>query len=223
LNFPTITGALSVGGYDTFIEASPEDRRMFKRLYKYPVSAARAYGVRWLIWDQFFSHPVFSPNPLVNSFEMLNMPERKILLAVEDQAVPALADDGVEVYRVPEADPLAFVEGPGKEPLGVHFDMRGATVETAGVPPNASVVVNVLWRPWMKAFADGRPIECRADAWGRVIVPLKGVARVLEVLYRPPWMLSALAGLGIAVLGGIFGLFLRVRESRQPVPQGMGA
>ena len=102
--------------------------------------------------------------------------------------------------RVPEADPLAFVEGPGKEPLGVHFDMRGATVETAGIPPNASVVVNVLWRPWMKAFADGRPIECRADAWGRVIVPLKGAARVLEVLYRPPWMLSVLAGLALALM-----------------------
>ena len=214
LNFPTITGALSVGGYDTFIEASPENRRMFKRLYKYPVSAARAYGVRWLIWDRLFSHPVFSPNPIVNSFEMLNMPERKILLAVEDQAALALAADGVEVYRVPEADPLAFIEGPGKEPLGVHFDMRGATVETAGIPPNASVVVNVLWRPWMKAFADGRPIECRADAWGRVIVPLKGAARVLEVLYRPPWMLSVLAGLGIAVLGGIFAWWLRRREAR---------
>jgi hypothetical protein len=120
----------------------------------------------------------------------------------------------VEVYRVPEADPLAFIEGSGKEPLGVHFDMRGATVGTAGIPPNASVVVNVLWRPWMKAFADGRPIECRADAWGRVIVPLKGAARVLEVLYRPPWMLSALAGLGIAVLGGIFAWWLRRREAR---------
>ena len=69
----------------------------------------------------------------------------------------------------------------------------------------------------MKAFADGRPIECRADAWGRVIVPLKGAARVLEVLYRPPWMLSVLAGLGIAVLGGIFGWFLRVREKREPL------
>jgi hypothetical protein len=75
----------------------------------------------------------------------------------------------------------------------------------------------------MKAFADGRPIECRADAWGRVIVPLKGAARVLEVLYRPPWMLSVLAGLGIAVSGGILGLFLRFRENRRPVPQGMGA
>jgi hypothetical protein len=56
-----------------------------------------------------------------------------------------------------------------------------------------------------------------------VIVPLKGAARVLEVLYRPPWMLSVLAGLGIAVLGGILGLFLRFRENRRPVPQGMGA
>lgn len=223
LNFPTITGALSVGGYDTFIEASSENQRMLMRLYTDPVSAARAYGVRWLIWDRLFSHPVFSTNPLVISLEMLNMPERKILLTVEDQAAPVLAVDGVEVYRVPEADPLAFVDGPGKEPLGVHFDMRGATVETAGIPPNASVVVNVLWRPWMKAFADRHPIECRADAWGRVIVPLKGAARVLEVLYRPPWMLSGLAGLGIAILGGIFSLFLRFREKRRPVPQGMGA
>ena len=223
LNFPTITGALSVGGYDTFVEASSENRRMFKRLYKDRVSAARAYGVRWLIWDRLFSHPVFSPNPLVNEIEMLRMPERNALLAVRNEAVPALAADGLEVYRLKDTDPLAFIEGPGKEPLCLHFDMRGATVKAAGIPPGASVVVNVLWRPWMRAFADGRPIECHADAWGRVIVPLKGTARVLEVFYRPPWILSSLAGLVIAILGGLFGWSLRFRKRQAPILQDMGA
>jgi hypothetical protein len=219
LNFPTITGALSVGGYDTFAESSSENQRMLKLLSRDPVPAARAYGVRWLIWDKLFSHPVFSPNPQVNEIEMLRMPERKALSAVKQEAVLALAADGVEVYRTNDADPLAFIDGPGKEPLGLRFEMRGATVEAAGIPHDALVVVNVLWRPWMRAFADGRPIECHADAWGRVIVRMKGTARVLEVLYRPPWMLSSFAGLGIAILGGISGWFLRLREKRGPNPQ----
>jgi len=219
LNFPTITGAFAVGGYDTFAEASPENHRMWKRLYNDPVLAARAYGVRWLIWDKLFTQPVFSPNPQVKEIEMPSVPERRVLLAVKNQAVPALAAHGVEVYRVNDTAPLAFVEGPEKERLGVHFDMRGARVEAAGIPSNASVVVNMLWRPWMRAFADGRPIECHADGWGRVIVPLKGTVRVLEVLYRPPWVPSSLAGLGIAILGGIFGWLLRLHEKRGSIPR----
>lgn len=223
LNFPTITGALSVGGYDTFAESSFENQRMLNLLRKDPVSAARAYGVRWLIWDRLFSHPVFSPNPQVKEIEMLRMPERKALLAVKNEAVRTLVADGLEVYRVKETDPLAFIAGPGKEPLGLRFDMRGGTVEAGGIPPTASVVVNVLWRPWMKAFADGRPIDCHADTWGRVMVRMQGPARVLEVLYRPPWLRSSLAGLGIAMLGGVIGVFLQLREKRGPIRQDIPA
>jgi hypothetical protein len=222
LNFPTITGALAVGGYDTFVESSSPNQRMSKLFKSDPVAAARAYGVRWLIWDKIFSRPVFSPNPARNEIEMLSMPERKVLLAVKNEAVAALAADGVEVYRVSDTDPLAFVEGPGKAPLRLHFDMRGTTVEVAGISPNASVIVNMLRRPWTRAFADGRPIECHDDAWGRVVVQMKGPARVLEVLYRPPWMRSSLAGLAIAIVGGLCGLFLRLREKRCPILQATG-
>jgi len=216
LNFPTITKSLSFGGYDTFVESSPQNKLVLKRFYKDPVSTARAYGVRWLIWDNHFTKPVFSPNPLVMDLEMPPERELSALSAVRSQSEPALAVDGVQLYRMNDTDPLAFIEGSEKKPLSVRFDMRGATVETAGISPGLPVVVNVLWRPWMKAFADGRPIASHADTWGREVVPMNETARVLEVLYCPPWVQSGLVGLGIAIGGAMLGLFLRFRETRNP-------
>jgi hypothetical protein len=214
LNFPTVTGALSVGGYDTFVGATPANLSMEKRWSADPVGAARAYGVRWLIWDELFARPILSPNINVAAYELLpRMRERRLLLAVRSQAVPALALEGTEIYRLNETDPLAFVEAPGRERLDLDFDMRGATVNTTGLSPGASVVVNVLWRPWMKAFADGRPVGCHADAWGRVLVRLAETAQVLEVLYRPPWLASTMAGVGIAILGGVAARLLQKRQA----------
>jgi hypothetical protein len=218
LNFPTITKSLSFGGYDTFVESSPQNKLVLKRFYKDPVSTARAYGVRWLIWDNHFTKPVFSPNPLVMDLEMPPERELSALSAVRSQSEPALAVDGVQLYRMNDTDPLAFIEGSEKKPLSVRFDMRGATVETAGISPGLPVVVNVLWRPWMKAFADGRSLQCHADAWGRVALALTGPAGIVEVFYCPPWIASGLKGAGIAVLGGLFGWFLRYRARRGPVP-----
>lgn len=212
LNFPTVTGAMAIGGYDTFVDASPQNHMMLRRLYKYPLAAAQAYGVRWLIWDRLFSFPVFSPNPDVKEVEMLRMNERRAFVAVRDHSTLALATDGVRLYRLQGSDPLAFVLGPEKRPLVVHFDMRGATVDTNRVHPGSTVVVNVLWRPWMKAFADGLRVNCQADNWGRMVVPLTGSPRTLVVRYCPPWLPSELVGLGVGLLGCVWGLFLQRHE-----------
>jgi hypothetical protein len=210
LNFPTVTGSFSLAGYDTFVEASSPNRRMIHRLYSNPLAGARHYGVRWLIWDQVFSSPVFSANPMVRDFEMPTIGERSILLPIKKQSSAVLAAEGVQVYSVKDSDPLAFVQDDTqKKPLPLQFDMRGATVQTAGISPARNVVVNILWRPWMKAFADGRATSCEADDWGRVVVPLDADTRTLSVFYCPPWLGSSLAGLGIAAFGAIFGLFLK--------------
>jgi hypothetical protein len=209
LNFPTVTGALSLGGYDTFIEASKENRRLLRHLYSDPVATAQSYGVRWVIWDKLNSETAFSPNPLVAEFEMVSILERRALLSTIQHSSPALLTDNDQVYRLASPDPLAFIDGADKKSLPVHFNMEGAVVDTASVPTGSSVVVNVLSRPWTKAFADGSPAPSKADGWGRVVVPLTNTTHTLEVLYCPPWGMSCLAGLGIAVVGWLCGWVLK--------------
>jgi hypothetical protein len=209
LNFPTITGALSVGGYDTFVETSAPNRLALERLERDPAGAARAYGVRWLIWDRIFERPVFSMNPFWATLEQPTVLERKILFDVRAASSLALNVDGLKVYRLPDADPMAFLAGSEKRPLTVNLDMRGATVDTAGIAPGSEIVVNLLWRPWLRAFSDGRPTLIHSDEWGRVVAQVGGATRRMTVSYRPPWAVSSFAGLAIAGIGAAFGWVLR--------------
>jgi hypothetical protein len=50
-----------------------------------------------------------------------------------------------------------------------------------------NLVLNWLWYPSMQAFADGRPIHCDADQWGRISVPIAGPAAKIQVWYLPDW------------------------------------
>ncbi len=220
LNFPTVSAVFSIVGYDTFVEESPANRLAKRYLQADPVKAARAYGVRWVVWHTLFSHPVYSGNPVMSGIEAPAMTEREILLSLRRQGTLALRTGGLELYQLPDPDPFAFAAGDSRRALPVRFDMTGARVETSGLAADAGLVVNVLWRPWMRAFADGRPLSAQADDWGRVLVHLDGAAKVVRVTYSPPWAACGLAGAAMAAAGAVLGLILRWQARKEATRPG---
>jgi hypothetical protein len=63
------------------------------------------------------------------------------------------------------------------------------------------VTVNFLWYRQMHATADGRPVPCHPDQWGRIQVDLPQAARTLAIRFDPGWLKGLLNGGLLALLG----------------------
>jgi hypothetical protein len=219
--FPSVYSVLSMDAYDPAVETKPQGEAMRKRLYRNPVKAAQAYGVRWLLvqgvgplvqqacdsglhgqalWNsvkkKITNHLNEAPCPTERS---LNNRGAEVLIPLYLASEPMLnlPEINLVVRKLPGAMPMAFAEdGPGKA-LPVHFSAAGADVDLSGRPEGGAIIVNILFWPRLTASADGKPLSLARDAWGRVRVRVPPRSAKLEIRYRGPW------GAGICLAGGL--------------------
>ncbi len=206
-NYPTYAGVLAFAGYDSFVEGSKPNQFAAHALYDRPVEAARAYGLSWMTVHEAAFWPRYSENLVMWDMEnvtVYGLATFHELRAVSDRRIGA---GHMTLFHLPHAQPLAFSSS---APLAVSFDVTGAHVKTAGLQPGTDIVVNVLWRPWMKVA--GRQERATPDDWGRVLVHLEKPADSLWVRYSPPWAMSFGAGGALLIIGILAAILIRKRE-----------
>jgi hypothetical protein len=215
VNFATKAEAYAAGGYDVFIENSPEYLQVLDRFSQSPLEAAKAYGIRWIIQSSVLDRPELAVNRTLDQMEMPSLSERRVLLKNAESGVPAFTSPDVTVYELKGASPYAFTTS---QTLPVSFDASGANINISKVPPGTTVITNVLWRHWLKATLSGSPIPTKPDDWGRVAVTLPAAAQNLRITYSPPWNKTCLVGLACLILALLSGLLLHRFELKVNTP-----
>ncbi len=214
VNFATKAGAYAAGGYDVFVENSPEYLQVLDRFSQSPLEAARAYGVRWIIRSSVLERPELAVNRTLDHVEMPSLSERRVLLENAESGVPVFTSPDLSVYQLKDTSPYAFTTASPSQALPVRFDAAGADIDVSSVPPGTTVITNVLWRSWLKARTSGATIPTKPDNWGRVSVTLPATAQTLRITYSPPWGKTCLVGLACAILALLSGLLLHRFEPK---------
>ncbi|OGF45880.1 MAG: hypothetical protein A2231_07150 [Candidatus Firestonebacteria bacterium RIFOXYA2_FULL_40_8] len=190
-NFATVYGILSFDGYhDQQSSHTLEYIAVSERFNKDPVAAAKAYGINWIIIHKTALEPVLCSNPNLYDAEKITEEDKKIMEKLAAVSREKLVLPYMTVREIEGVEPMAFS---GRESLPVIFSAAGAMVKVSTVLPSQTVIVNVLWRPWMKAYLDGIEVRCSRDNWGRSAVKCAATSNVLLLKYSPPW------GRGIAL------------------------
>ncbi len=78
------------------------------------------------------------------------------------------------------------------------------------------MVVNILYRPRIFAWVDGRPATVAADEWGRAVVEVPAGTARLEFRYCPAWESTLPQALGLAALAVVLAWFLSRRRDVLP-------
>ncbi len=209
-NFPSLYRISSLEGYDTLVLNTMENRNRAVRLLEAPVAAARAYGVRWLVY--------FDPGIVTRARrpgkERLNDQQRFLHAALAPHGTARVTRPHFQLIELPDASPLAFVEGAPERPLALAYEGGAVRVELDDEAVGAPVVLNFLARPATRVLADGEPVSTTADAWGRVVVTPPAGTRTLLLGYAPPWKkgLTAALILGLAALA----LLAWLHRARRP-------
>ena len=190
-------GVYSFNGYDPIADFRPETMFARKKMREDPVQACRAYGIRWIL----------SPNP---DYYGAEIPEMEALCPVFiDQGIQAQRDAIAKsatlvlrqketlLYELADVSPLAFDEAQPKTALPIRFLGRGADIDVPGTG-RRTIIINVLTRPWLFAYGNGRRLSAEPDDWGRlrVVVP-DGVERV-ELRCLMGWWRGIVLGAGLA-------------------------
>ncbi len=218
LNFATVYGAHSAHGFDPFVEGTPETLDALRHVIDAPFSALalgyprpgtrpgydpvpalRRWGVRWIVAHPSAFAQVFSANreaAIFEKFDALSVRQRDTLIAA---AAPVHPAPPVSLWELPDVDPLAFEASSPRRPLPFFADASGVRVPLGGEVAG-ELVVNVRWRPSLRASVDGAPAPCNRDAWGRVTVPVRRGARVAEVRFVIGWWRGLAASLALALI-----------------------
>ena len=221
---PAVYGLFSFSGYDPLVQSLPPYRLAFGRLRQDTPAALKAYGIRYLVLNEAAVHPRFSPNPFERGMEGI-VPLRPVLsyLPKLEVASHTIAPPD-EIWTLKGADPLAFPTGDPGRSLPISFPGRGINVVLQGVGPGP-VTVNFLWYRQMRATADGQPVACHPDQWGRIQVELAKPALNLAIRFDPGWLKGLLNGGLLALLGLLLTAWFnrRLRESSGGVSLACGA
>lgn len=187
LSLPAVYGICSFDGYDPLTESRPAVRIARNRLGNYPARALRAYGVRWIVVHRTAVAPTFSSNPFERGLE--GIPRwgflLKLLPALKAKKVLQLPD--VEVWRLDGGDPSAFPMGSRREALEVKTTGTGLEVFLPKGLESENIVVNFLWYPGTRAWADGERVPCGRDFWDRIVVKVPRDAKRVEVYLGGKW------------------------------------
>jgi len=208
-NLPTVVGAYALGGYDTFAHATQEYRKAADSLRSDRVAEAlQAYGVKWLVVYRSVIDADHGPNPAGNDLERLATDEAAMLARVLPLARFEVQGNASTLLSLPASAPLAFVETETVREVPISFDGAGAVVDVSGLTRPATVIVNLLWRPWWQADVDGVPATLERDAWGRVRTVVPVPTRTLRLRYEPPWrigfslaLISTVAAIALSLVG----------------------
>lgn len=89
-------------------------------------------------------------------------------------------------------------------PAAVHLRKPSGAylkVDCGGAKKGGELILNYLWSPWFRAFADDRPVKVAADPLGRILITVPPGTKELCVFYRPPWLAGGIFGLLCLSLG----------------------
>jgi len=208
-NYGTVEHVMTVEGYDPLVEARPEDRAAIQRADTDISAAARAYGTRWVLVDEggFRSRSDENAGPMEITAPAA---ERRFARLRPSLRLVAWVP-GYTLYELPDAAPLAFVKERPGVPLPVEMTWSGIRVDTAGIPANSAIILNVLGRRWM-SLTSGKSsgLAWNADQWGRVSFTLPAATQSVSLNYNPPWDRGIKAGLALILIAFAFGALLSV-------------
>jgi hypothetical protein len=215
-NYATAERVMTLDGYDPLVAARPEDRAAARRLDTDVIAAAKAYGARWVLVDEGGLRPRFGHDENDGSMETTTLPVKHRLAELRPILRLAAWVPGYTLYELPAADPFAFVtDAPGVS-LPVQMTWSGLHVETAGIPANSRVVLNMVARPWMHlSSAATLGIPWSADKWGRLSFALPPNTHGVFLDYRPPWKQAFQFSLILLLLAVTFGGLLSFRSQSE--------
>ena len=174
------------------MESRPEYLKARERLKVDAANAARAYGIRWLVFHRSSSKAELDKGKYLSEtftkFQDVSDPLRNAM-----NPRPAFTNQDLEIFELPGARPLAFLQGHGDRGLSIRLGGDGVDVD---VPKGeaCSLIVNFLAWPHMNAYAGGKSVKLDADDYGRIKVEVPAGASAVSVRYEPPWASGLLAG-----------------------------
>jgi hypothetical protein len=219
LSLPLVYGVASVAGYDPLTEARPPIRFARALMAKYPASALKAYGVRWVIVHRTARSQAFSENRFLRGME--GVPLSGFLLN-QLQALGAervMKRPEVEIWALKNSDPMAFPAEDSRHPLPITLQGTGVDVDVGSLPMGGTIVVNYLWYPNARAFLGGCEVRCASDRWGRVTVEVPPGSQKVELVLGARWG----RGLSNAGLVLVLSLLLAAWLARRIPSAGGGA
>ena len=77
----------------------------------------------------------------------------------------------------------------------------GVTVDVSQMRQGRAVVINYLWYRGSRVWADGVPVDCQPDEFGRIRVETPPGAETLTVGYHSPWLSAGGIGAVLVLLG----------------------
>ncbi len=183
--FPSVVKVFSADGYDPLVSGGATYMQFTSRLRKVPGTLAQ-YGVRYVLVQEFN--------------------EAQVLPKWLEVGKLVYQRDGLRVYEIPGALPMAYVEGDVAKSVPAKFDAGGVTLDTSGV--RGTVILNMLWRRELQA-RDGTALS--ADELGRTRVPVPAGAASVRLDFSPPWGWGWIAagvfgilGLGVGWIGMVY-------------------
>ncbi len=207
-NFATLFGVPSIDGYDPLVRATEEYRAAADRLWRNPLESLREYGVRWYLHYDPRVITVFNESASFSG-ELLYDAQRFLRDALSKHGVVRLEREGVTIYELPGARPLAFAVAAPEEPLPFRVEGDTFIVELPEGPGDREVVLNFLWRPGIEVRANGRAVASAADGWGRIVATVPPQGGTLSARYVPSWgrglslaALLALAAVAVMLFAG---------------------
>lgn len=199
-NFATLYDLYSINGYDPLVTATRENKKAMANIMSDPVEALRAYGIRYIIESYPDSPDYFSNNPLYEKLENLDASEEAILAKLKKESRVVASHEGVHLWEIQKAEPMAFsLENPSVA-HHVSFDASGAHVDMKDDSKLRKLVVNILFRPGMIAMTKGKDLSAKADRWGRMLVEVPDGVRSIDIKYVSFWKEGIIIGLGLSVL-----------------------
>lgn len=206
LDLPTLNEVHSTVGLDGLVDWDPYQLRAGSLMKRMPWQSLREYGIRYVLIHRLTDEVIYgSPRPLAGIERVLTA-DVSIVNAVRSQGRLVFQDQSVQLFAVDGSRPLAFSQSLS---LPVRFDASGASIDVRGSPEVRELVLNVLWRPGYRAYADGKPADLQQDSWGRILVHFGASARGVQVRFRPNWGTGTAIGLILMCLGFLIVAFCR--------------
>ncbi len=216
--------------YDSAFVRSHEYAYIREDINRFPIEAARAYGVKWLLLQDC--------NPDVNDIQFQcykTWEQHKIILpvcgivglesyrcnshALENKSISALIETALSkreylfgtIYELPDPQPLVF-DASNDKPLPFKVNGRGAKIDATSMPQGGKIVFNYIgWYYETRTFGDGKPLKWERDEWRRTLITVPPGTKEVVVDYSPGFDKGMKIG-AIFVLLSVLGYYLIVNR-----------
>ncbi len=192
-NLATVYEVPAWGGYDPLVEFSPRLLAIAKNLDREGLELWREFGVRYVLVPNDIYRPRFGGYPGVWRLERDTQVPGKLLSLVQASPV-VFHDEEITIHQLADAKPLAFSLRDPATPVPLQLRADGLDLDTSSLRPGEEVTLNFLWRPEMKATANGQPVALRADGQQRMVVQVPSGAENVKIRFVPPWKKGFAAG-----------------------------